>query len=128
MKLWEFDAEQQAAWETWVLERPPLVADLARRFPPNVLFWLDPPGQRVTIVSYNEGGTLTVNVTGQFNLVTFDRQVFGIKPEDLTECDLPDEEPVGTLFTESAEIDAFIDVERGRMIGESLEALCAALR
>ena len=42
--------------------------------------------------------TLKVTVSGQFNAVAFERQVFGIKPEDLEECDLPPANmPVGSL-------------------------------
>ena len=66
------------------------------------------PGDTVLIGS--EDGTLTVNITGEYNFVTFDRQVFGIKPEDLEECDLPGKgEPVGTVLTGTKEIDDFID-------------------
>jgi hypothetical protein len=56
--------------------------------------------QRVTLHSYDEGEdgsiTLQVQVLARFNFVAFERRVFGIKPEDLEECDLPgDEELVG---------------------------------
>ena len=46
-------------------------------------------GHRVTMYSYSENGTVTVNVTGDYNVVVFERQVFGISPDDLEECDLP---------------------------------------
>jgi hypothetical protein len=48
-------------------------------------------GQRVTVYSFGEGDrvTLTVNVEGRFNAIAFERQVFGIDPDDLEPCDLP---------------------------------------
>jgi len=59
--------------------------------PPDRLYWLSPPGQRVIIVGYSESGTLTVNVSRKFNVLCFERQVFGIDPGNLTECDLPNQ-------------------------------------
>lgn len=70
----------------------------------------------MTLHSYSEDGTMTVNVTGEFNAVIFDRQVFGIKPEDLEECDLPKEnEPSGAMLTDSDEIDKVIDIIRDKL-------------
>ena len=80
----------RAAWEAWVAERPASVRALCRRFPPNRHYWLDPPGQVVSVLSYNEAGTLTVLVDPADNphrLMLFARQVFGIRPEDLHELD-----------------------------------------
>jgi hypothetical protein len=108
-------ALDQAAFDCWVAERPPEVQRLCKLLPPDRLYLLKTSGHRVTLRSYCEDGTVTVNVTGQYNVVTFDRYVFGIKPEDLEECDLPPAyAPVGTLLTEEAEVDAFIDIERKR--------------
>ena len=59
------------------------------------------------------GVSLTINVLGTFNLVTFERRVFGIAPNDLGPCDLPEEgEPVGALLTEEEEIESYIDTMR----------------
>lgn len=97
------------AWAEWVATRPSAVKVLCDRLPPDRLYRMKPHGQRVTIHSYSENGTLTVDISGQYNLHAFDRQVFGINPDDLEECDLPAEsEPVGTLLTTDAEIDAHI--------------------
>lgn len=42
--------------------------------------------------------TCRVGVSGEFNLITYERDVFGINPDDLEECDLPGPgEQVGTL-------------------------------
>ena len=101
------------AFDDWVSTRPPVVQDLCRRFPPDRLYRIKDSGHRCTIYSYAEDGTMKVNVTGQFNFLTFDRQVFGIKPENLEECDLPGEdEHLGTAFTDEGEIDSLIDALR----------------
>jgi len=55
--------------------------------------------------SYNEDGTLSVIVSGEYNLIIFERKVFGISPNDLTECDLPSEDDVlGTILTDKQAI------------------------
>jgi hypothetical protein len=103
----------QKGWEEWVSGRPPVVQDLCRKLPPDLLYRMKSTGHRVTVYSYGEDGTVTVLVTGDYNLVTFDREVFGIKPEDLEECDLPPEgEPLGTVLTEPEEVDAFVEKAR----------------
>ena len=81
--------EQEAGWKEWVAERPPVVRAVAERFEPWSLYRLKTTGQRVTIHSFSEDGTMTVLVTGDFNLLTFSRSVFGINPDDLEPCDLP---------------------------------------
>jgi hypothetical protein len=67
---------------------------VAERFWPNRLYRLKRGGHRVTIVSFDEEEngaiSLKVRVSGEFNAVIFERTVFGIKPEDLEECDLPE--------------------------------------
>ena len=66
---------------------------------------------RCTIYSYHENGTVTVTVNGQYNAVAFARNVFGIDPESLTECDLPgDQEVLGEVHTghEARDLIAFI--------------------
>jgi hypothetical protein len=108
-----------AGWEHWVSMRPPVVQDLCRRYPPDRLYLMKPHGQRVTLVSYSENGTVTVDVSAKWNLVTFQRQVFGIDPADLEECDLPaDDEPTGAMLTTRAEIDAFCDLVRADIVAE----------
>jgi hypothetical protein len=60
-------------------------------------------------VSYFEDGTVKVSITGEYNKLVFDREVFGIKPEDLEECELPnDNELCGTLLTLKEDVEAFI--------------------
>jgi len=86
--------EQRAGWAEWVAERPEAVRLVAEKFNPWALYRLKTSNHRVTLVSFDEPKdgspvTLRVNVTGEFNRVAFERCVFGIKPEDLEECDLP---------------------------------------
>ena len=102
-------AEQLGAWQEWLALRPLHVRTIAERFDPWTLYRLSSSGHRVTVQSFDEdesgGVTLKVFVSGEFNLVAFERVVFGIDPDDLEECDLPDAgEQVGS---------ADLDPERG---------------
>ena len=119
-RLQEVTPEQEAAWKEWVAERPPNVRAVAERFDPWTLYRLKPTGQRVTFYSLGEHDdgsvTLTVNITGQFNAIMFDRQVFGIDPDDLEPCDPPSEsEPLGTMLT-------------GEQVDENIDALRVMIR
>lgn len=117
MKIVEWTPEEQAEWDAWVASRPPVVADLCRRFPPNRLYLLTSSNHRVTVHSYQEDGTLQVDVGGEYNKVMFERRVFGVKPEELTECDLPAPGmPTGVVLTKRKDIDAFLKkVRRGKV-------------
>jgi hypothetical protein len=108
--------EQLRSWKSWVEERPPAVRMVAERLKPWKLYRMKSTGQRVTVYSISEPPgpgqpcTVTVDVGGAFNLVTFERRVFGVLPDDLGECDLPTEdEPTGVLFTEPADIATFVE-------------------
>ena len=106
-KVREFD---EANWNEWVASRPESVRELCQSLPPDRLYRMGSTGHRCTIHSYGENGTVTVTVSGDYNAVTFARNVFGIKPEELTECDLPDESEVtGELLTDGDEIQSFIE-------------------
>ena len=90
MAKWiEWTDDQREAWAEWDASRPPVIQDMIARFPYDELYRLKSSGHRVTLYSYSEDGTMTVNVTGEFNFVAFDRRVFGIKPDDLEPCELP---------------------------------------
>ena len=103
----------EPAFEEWLATRPREIQDLAHRFPPDRLYSLAPNGTRVIIYAYSEDETLIVDVLASFNALTFERRVFGIKPTDLTECDLPDpDETLGALLTDRGEIEAAIDMMR----------------
>jgi hypothetical protein len=96
----------EEGWGAWVKERPDVVQELieTRGFAPWKLYRMKSTGHRVVLHSFDEelSGeiTLKVSVLGRFNLVHFDRTVFGIDPNDLEECDLPaEDEPRGALLT-----------------------------
>lgn len=93
--------EEQDDWAKWVAERPEPIRKVAERFNPWSLYRPKTGGHRVTLYSLYEveDGTvqMTVLVTGQYNVVAFERNVFGINPDDLEECELPPpDEPVGS--------------------------------
>ena len=89
MILEEYTPETQAKWDAWVATLPANVQEVAKRLPPNRLYLLKSSGHRVTLRSYNDNGSVSVDVTGRFNRVIFGRTVFGVLPEDLEECDGP---------------------------------------
>lgn len=102
-RIVEPTSEQEAGYRDWVASRPPHVRTVAERFDPWSLYRLK-SGHRVTVLSFGEAKdgcvTLTVNVSGEFNLLAFERQVFGVPPDDLEPCDLPDAaEPIGAVLS-----------------------------
>ena len=81
-------------WNWWVAERPPNVRAVAQKFNPWTLYLLTTTNHKVTIAVFDEEEddrvTLRVNVVSEFNAnLLHERRVFGIKPEDLVECDVP---------------------------------------
>jgi hypothetical protein len=108
--------EQESDWKQWVSERPDVVRLVAERFDPWSLYRMKSTGQRVTLYSFSEDGTVTVNVSGDYNFVLFERSVFGVDPDDLEPCEVPPpNEHVGTLISHK-------DVE------ENIEGLLALIR
>lgn len=105
--------EQQAAWQEWMASRPAVVKAIAERFDPWSLYKLKPTRQRVTLAAINEDGTLRVNVSAEFNFVLFARSVFGINPDDLESCELPDpgDALLGAVLSDS-DVGANIDALR----------------
>lgn len=93
--------EQLAGWREWVASRPDSVRTVAERLDPWSLYRMKSTGDRVTIASFYEDGTVKVNITGEFNSgLLFDHSVFGIEPDDLEPCALPSpSETGGTLMT-----------------------------
>lgn len=103
-RIMEPTPEQEQGYREWVASRPDMVRAVAERFEPWSLYRMKPHGQRVTVVSFGEEEdgrvTLTVSVSGDFNLTMFDRQVFGVDPDDLEPCELPGEDvPVGAMMS-----------------------------
>jgi len=100
-----------AAFAKWLKRRPKVIREMARQWPPDRLYRMKSTGQRCTLVSYSEDRTVRVSITGAHNATMFDRQVFGVGVDDLEECDFPaSDEPIGTLLTEQADVDSYIDV------------------
>lgn len=97
----------RATFDAWLSSRPKAIQDLAAQLPPDRLYLLKKAGHRCTIHSYSEDGTVTVHVTGDYNLVVYGRKVFGVVPADLEECDLPPADaPRGTLFPFLPEVES----------------------
>jgi hypothetical protein len=99
--------EQETAWLEWVATRPEAVRSVVRRFEPWSLYRLKTTGHRVIVRAVGEteddDGNVTIDlrvlISGEFNLLVFDREVFGINPDDLEPCELPGEdEEVGTAL------------------------------
>jgi hypothetical protein len=121
-KIVDWTPKQEAAWAKWVDSRPKVIQDLAERIPPNRLYLLKSSGHRVIPYSYSEDGTLTVAVLAEYNAVAFERRVFGISPDDLEECDLPEPgEILGSCLTQE---------ELGEALakGDTAESRDAAIR
>lgn len=81
--------KQETGYRRWVRKLPEPARALAERFDPWTLYLLKSTGHRVMIQSFSDDGTMTVIVSGKFNLVLHEREVFGISADDLEECDLP---------------------------------------
>ncbi len=97
--------EQRALCANWTASLPEAARVVAMRFNPWTLYRMKDTGHRVTLYSFSEDGTVTVNVLGQFNAVAMERRVFGVDPDDLTECDLPAEgEPLGVLLNKAEQL------------------------
>ena len=104
--------EQEATWKAWVASRPEGVRRIAERLDPWTLYVLKPTGQRVTLYSIVEDGTVTVNVTGDYNAVLFERRVYGINPDNLSPCALPASTAcLGTVMT-AEDVDNNLDALR----------------
>ncbi len=102
-------------FQDWKATRPQVIQEMLDHWPPDRLYRMTSTSQRCTIYSYCEDGTVTVSVTGEYNLVTFARNVFGIDPQNLTECDLPaPEEVTGALLTTEEQIECHLKAFRAR--------------
>lgn len=108
-KITEID---ELAWRRWVNSRPEVIQAMCKSHPPNLLYRMS-SGHRCRIYSYDENGTMTVQVTGKYNIVAFARAVFGIKPEDLVECDLPDDDEIVGEFLDQNEAKIFLETYSG---------------
>lgn len=116
----ELTPKQQKEYDAWVASRPEAIQKMIATHPPTKLYALAGTKNRVTIHSYGEDGEVQVLVLGKYNATAFDRRVFGIKLSELTECDLPaPNEPVGTVFTDPEDVEAFVDATRPLILSQA---------
>lgn len=106
--------EQLAGYHEWVASRPENVRPIAARFKPWELYRLKTTGHRVAVYSFGEADdgkvSLTVIVSSKYNFTMFERRVFGISPDDLEPCDLPDPmELTEALLTTDEQIHDYVD-------------------
>jgi len=110
-KLFEINKEA-VEWKEWIDSRPDEIRAMIEKWPPNLLYLYKPGNHRVTLHSYSEDGTVTIDISSEYNLILFSRHVFGINPEDLEECDLPaDDEILGEALNEEQAMD-YINTQR----------------
>jgi len=98
------------AWVELVDAMPPMARSYAEQYPPNRLYLHHPTLRRVTIVSYDvdRGMTFTVAVSGKYNSIEYDKTLGGIRPEDLTECDLPAADEVLGAWLPKAQVPDYL--------------------
>jgi hypothetical protein len=106
--------QEKIEWDEWVSNRPECIRSMIEKFgfTPWKLYKLSPSLHKVVLISFEEHDdglpTLKVAVLAKFNMVMFERGVFGIKPEDLEECNLPGpDDPIGCTITDPAEAVAY---------------------
>lgn len=109
--IYEPSAEEITEWNEWVESRPDKVRGILHKIKPWELYRMKSTGQRVIFYSVIENGTITVIVSGKYNLTLHDSRVFGIRPNDLEPCELPVDEPVGSLLSQE-EVEDNIDALR----------------
>jgi hypothetical protein len=83
-RFMEPTAEQEAIWDEWVADRPPVVRAILEKIDPWALYRLKSTDQIVHFYSCNEDGTITVDIESEHNpFMVIGRRVFGIDPDDL---------------------------------------------
>jgi hypothetical protein len=83
---YDITLEGMQEYNEWLKGRPEAIRKMGEKFPPWQLYLLTTTNHIVVLYSINEGEeiTFTVAVTRQYNpFISFERRVFGIKPEDL---------------------------------------------
>lgn len=101
MRFVEPTPAQLKAWRKWIRKLPKQVRGVAERFEPWSLYRLKMTGHRVTVHAFGDDATMTVIVSGRWNNLAFERQVFGIEADQLEDCELPEPgEKLGSTMTQ----------------------------
>lgn len=88
--FWEPTPEQLKKREAWVESLPVEAAkEAARKILPWKLYRIKGEGPRMALIGVWNDGTCQMAIRGEWNLVAFERNVFGVNPDDLVECELP---------------------------------------
>lgn len=120
---YELDADQKVQFKRWFDSRPECIQKMILSHPINKLYRMKSTGQRVFLTGYDEDGTVSVIVSGEFNKVTFNRQVYNIPLDDLEECELPGpDEPVGAELTNPLDVAMLIDATRPQILNPEQKA------
>lgn len=107
-KIRELTPEEQTQHRAWADDLPPNVREVASSYPHDRLCRIR-DGSKVAILAYATDGTVTIGISSRFNRVFFERQVFGVPPSELTECDLPGPgEPVGLILPDPVQVEQFL--------------------
>ena len=97
----------EPAWSDYIATRLENVEELARQYPPNLLYRLRNSGVRCTIIGYGDDLRLRVHVGFSYNLLAFERHLAGIAATDLEECELP-QEAVGPIAAGEDDVRQFL--------------------
>jgi hypothetical protein len=97
VRLVELTVERQREWDAWIQSRPPIIQEMVTKTPPGRLYRYRSTGQRGMIYSYTEDGCVTVIFPQEYNpWQNENRQVHGIDPQFLQECDFPTAEQMAS--------------------------------
>lgn len=101
MAVWiNLTEEQKKQAAEWIAACPQVVIDMVAKYNLSVdkLYRMKETGQRVTLIALGENDTVRVGYFKDFNLMMFsiaeEREIFGVNPADLEECDYPKQSEV----------------------------------
>jgi hypothetical protein len=118
-KVFEMTPDQEKEWQQWLADKPLIIRELAAKYPPDRLYLLKTTGQKGLIESYFEDGTVRMSFDGRYCKVLFAKSVFGLRPADLEECELPGPGETGNYCQENnVDPESLIPEIRKKMIEE----------
>lgn len=106
---------EQEIFATWLAskENNPAVYVTAHTHPPDRLYRIDGSDWRAGIIAYCDDGTVTVAVSGKYNLIPYEFVVEHVDPSTLFECELPgDDVQVGVIHGRVGDAVAQIEGEQ----------------